>query len=130
MKAVRSKKILEPKSTVFENFMWFQDLSAVIKKTANFLGKDLTNEQVSSLKQHLSFESMKKNPCVNRDEEIKKIIESKIYGENLNLGKGSLMRTGNVGGWKTVMSMELIQQFDDWTNEQLKDYEDFKNEFK
>lgn len=40
------------------------DLKGVVMKTAKFLGKTLTDEQISALLEHLDFKSMKNNPMV------------------------------------------------------------------
>ncbi|CAG9859341.1 unnamed protein product [Phyllotreta striolata] len=42
-----------------------QDLPSVIKEVADFLEKPLSPENISLLAEHLSFDSMKKNPAVN-----------------------------------------------------------------
>ncbi|KAJ8968177.1 hypothetical protein NQ314_002436 [Rhamnusium bicolor] len=42
-----------------------KDLPAIIRKVAQFLEKDLTDEQVDRLSDHLSFTNMKNNPSVN-----------------------------------------------------------------
>ena len=44
------------------------DLPAVIRKTAKFLGKSLTDEDVTRLAEHLSFKSMKANKAVNKED--------------------------------------------------------------
>jgi len=36
-----------------------------VRKTAEFLGKELNDEEVARLCDHLSFKSMKNNPSVN-----------------------------------------------------------------
>jgi hypothetical protein len=57
----------------FEFEYIFQDLPAVIRKTARFLKKTLTDDGVSLLAEHLSFESMKKlnKPAVNKEDVVK-----------------------------------------------------------
>ncbi|XP_014225888.1 estrogen sulfotransferase, testis isoform-like [Trichogramma pretiosum] len=90
-----------------------KDITSVIKKTAKFLNKDLNDEEIQRLAQHLSFESMKKNPAVNREVNIKWMkSQSKVDGE--------FMRSGTVGQWKETMSEEMIEKFDAWIIENLK----------
>jgi estrone sulfotransferase len=91
-----------------------QDLPAVIKQTAQFLGKELNEEQVDLLTDHLSFASMKNNPAVNYEAEIE--INRRF---NLILADGEFMRSGQVGNYKECMSPELIKEFDHWTEENL-----------
>ena len=45
-----------------------RDLPAVIRKTADFLNKTLSPDQVSKLAEHLSFKKMKDNKAVNKEE--------------------------------------------------------------
>ena len=40
-----------------------KDLGSVIRKVANFLGVDLSDDRVQPMVEHLSFDSMKKNPA-------------------------------------------------------------------
>ena len=86
----------------------------MIKKTADFMGKDLNEEQIEVLSNHLSFASMKKNPAVNYEAAVE--INQKF---NLISAKGSFMRSGQVGNYKEEMSPELIGKFDRWTQENL-----------
>lgn len=52
----------------------FQNLPEVIKKTAKFLEKPITDKQLKKLTNHLSFDSMKSNPAINGEEFIKDVI--------------------------------------------------------
>lgn len=44
---------------------YFQDQKGVIRKTAQFLGKELTDAEVDMLEEHLSFKNMQSNPALN-----------------------------------------------------------------
>lgn len=90
------------------------DLPAAIRKTAKFLEKDLTEAQIEKLAAHLSFESMKNNPAVNYDWLVK-------MSNWLTRDNNSFMRKGKVGGYKEVMTPEMIERFDTWTYENIKD---------
>lgn len=54
-------------------FITYEDMKSnlisVLRKTAAFLNKSYTNDEFIKLEEHLSFEAMKKNPCVNFTEE-------------------------------------------------------------
>lgn len=81
----------------------------MIGKTAKFLNKELLDDQVLVLEDHLSFESMKNNRAVNYEP----VIEiNKTH--NLIDADGSFMRSGTVGGGKQKMSPEFVKIFDDW----------------
>ena len=47
-----------------------RDLESVVRKTAAFLGKQVPEEKMKDLLEHLSFQSMKKNPMVNKQEYV------------------------------------------------------------
>ncbi|CAH0395134.1 unnamed protein product [Bemisia tabaci] len=72
-----------------------KDLGSAIKKTAKFLGKSLSNEQVSSLVEYLSFDNMKRNKAVNKEQV--KMLNQKCGGFKID---GSFIRSGVVGGGK------------------------------
>ena len=48
-----------------------RDLASVVKKTSEFLNKTLTEDQVQTLVEHLSFKSMSKNKAVNKEDFMK-----------------------------------------------------------
>jgi len=87
-----------------------QDLCKQIRRTAQFLGKELTDKQVLVLEDHLSFNSMKNNKAVN----FEPIVE--FYKTDLNYlvdVKGSFIRSGMVGEGKQKMSPGFIKVFDE-----------------
>lgn len=93
-----------------------QDLTPVVRQTADFLGKTLTEQQVEALCDHLSFQSMKNNPSVNYEA----VIE---VNRNFDLvpADGEFMRKGTGGEWKGKMSPEMIETFDKWIEEHTAD---------
>uniref|UniRef100_A0A6P7EY40 Estrogen sulfotransferase, testis isoform-like n=1 Tax=Diabrotica virgifera virgifera TaxID=50390 RepID=A0A6P7EY40_DIAVI len=91
-----------------------QDLPSIIKEVADFLETPLTPEQITTLSDHLSFESMKKNPAVNYE-----MIVSLNRKFKLIECDGTFMRSGKVGDYKAKMSPEIIQAFDEWTAENV-----------
>nr|CAD7260735.1 unnamed protein product [Timema shepardi] len=93
-----------------------KNLKSVILKTCKFLGKSYTNDEVESLSDHLSFNSMKDNPSVNLEFFTKQEIERNNMEETKDL---KFIRQGEIGGWKKVMSLELAARFDAWTAEKL-----------
>lgn len=84
-----------------------------------FLGKNLTEQQIHFLVEHLSFESMKNNPAVNREASIAWWINSQPYGETVP-NQHQFIRKGIVGQWKEEMSSEMIDKFDVWLENNLK----------
>ena len=45
-----------------------RDLPGVIRRTASFLNKNLTDTDVQRLSDHLHFNNMKENKAVNKEE--------------------------------------------------------------
>lgn len=90
------------------------DLSAVIKKSAAFLNKSISNVQMKLLLEHLSFASMKSNPAVNFEHVIENIKKRRQVE-----GNDQFMRSGEVNQWKEEMPESVIQQFDKLTKEKL-----------
>lgn len=78
-----------------------QDIVNNIKKVAEFLGRSLTDDEISSIKDHCSF---------------KKMAESKTVGLSSSdtvTGKGAgFFRKGKVGDWKNYFSAEQISRLD------------------
>lgn len=92
------------------------DLPSVIRKTADFLGKTLTDPQVEKLCDHLSFNNMKTNRAVNLEAILEKSF-GKSYLEQTEL---RFIRKGEIGDWKNYMSDELSARFDEWAEQHKK----------
>ncbi|XP_059489703.1 luciferin sulfotransferase-like isoform X2 [Neocloeon triangulifer] len=95
------------------------DLPSVIRKTAEFLGKNLSDAKVEILTEHLSFNSMKNNPAVNY-EDVVEINRKYNLIDKEEIEKGAFMRKGSVGDYKGQMSKDMISRFDNWTETNLK----------
>lgn len=94
--------------------LFIQDLPSVIRKTALFLEKSVTDEQMEPLCQHLSFESMKNNRFINEKPLIK------ILKNNFNpSGEGEFFRKGKADQWENEFEPELIDRFEQWEYENL-----------
>lgn len=86
-----------------------ENLPAVIEKTAIFLGKALTGEQIEILAKHLSFENMKNNAAVNQDT-ITQVAKKYKLSEH----DTAFMRSGIIGSYKADMSSDLVEKFNLW----------------
>ncbi|XP_028981879.1 sulfotransferase 4A1 [Diachasma alloeum] len=92
------------------------DLISVIQKTAKFLkNAKLFSEELNQLLDHLSFENMKKNPAVNHKSMFE--FTKQYLGAS---GEAEFIRRGQVNQWKTVMSPNILAQFDEWISKNLK----------
>ncbi|KAI5646047.1 sulfotransferase domain-containing protein [Phthorimaea operculella] len=91
-----------------------KNLPAAVRRVSKFFNKELTDEQVSKLCDHLSIENFKKNKSVNYDG-VKEIVGAVVKGEQ------PFIRKGNVGGWRDYFDDEMMQQADTWMEENLRD---------
>ncbi|XP_047120424.1 luciferin sulfotransferase-like [Schistocerca piceifrons] len=106
-----------------------KDLPRVIRRTAKFLGKNVTDEQMEQLCEHLSFSSMKNNPAVNQQEYIANIRQRNGLGElpkkepaeveKTGADPTKFMRRGEAGGWRTEMPDSWIEKYDQWTQKHI-----------
>lgn len=118
-----------------------QDLRSVIRSTAKFLEKPVTEQQVEALYEHLQVDSMRNNPCCNQDDLVymsstmfnspnpdfryvdtfRCIQVSFDYTRQKYANRYSnilclfcrFIRRAKVNGFKDEMSDELISKFDD-----------------
>ena len=102
------------------------DLAAVIRKVGRFLGHPVPDDKISSLVEHLSFETMKNNKAVNKEEFLQayqKVLKNKNKTDTV-----SFMRKGEVGDWKNNFTPELEKKFEEWENKWLQ-YSDLKFQY-
>lgn len=88
-----------------------KDLPSVIRKVAAFLNKEIKDDQMEKLVQHLSFEQMKKNMSVNP---VTMVNVVKQCTKDVYEADGSFMRSGQVGSYKAEMTEEMIDIMDKW----------------
>lgn len=103
-----------------------RDQITAIHKTADFLGKSLTEEQVRALASHLEFSKMAANPAINLEAVLangNKIVETSNGNgekcENKN-ETDKFIRKGKIGDWKNHMNEELTRKFDLWAENNFK----------
>ncbi|XP_062704881.1 luciferin sulfotransferase-like [Aedes albopictus] len=90
-----------------------RNLPTVIRQTAEFMnvGRNLTDEDVQQLCDHLQFDRMQKNPAVNMEPLMK---NSAQIDDKASV---KFIRKGAIGDWKNHMSEELSRRFDAWISE-------------
>ncbi|KAK3926899.1 Luciferin sulfotransferase [Frankliniella fusca] len=94
-----------------------KDLPATIRRTARFLGKQLSEDGVLKLADYLSFHNMKNNPAVNLE-----LVMAKRRSRDVAAEKPedlAFIRKGEVGDWKNYMTDQLVAKFDAWTETNL-----------
>ncbi|KAF0296700.1 Nucleoprotein TPR [Amphibalanus amphitrite] len=106
-------------------FLFFEDmkrdLRGTIQKVADFLGKSLTKEQLDGLEYNLHFDSMKKNPWVNKSMAY---AYSPLTAEELEAMAAKepppqFMRKGQTGDWRNHMSQQTSDKMDAWIQREL-----------
>jgi len=91
----------------------FQDQIAVIKKTAKFLNKNVTDEQIIGLCEHLKFSKMATNPSVNME-----LLLGNRKAEEDDPDY-NFIRKGKIGDWTNYMTKDLARRFDQWMEKHL-----------
>ena len=89
-----------------------RDLGGCIKKVAKFLQKEISNDRLKVLEDHLSFKSMKDNTTVNL-ENLREI------GFN-DIEDGRMMRKGEVGDWKNYFTDDMNMRIDEAVEKHFK----------
>ncbi|MCL1468746.1 sulfotransferase domain-containing protein [Argonema galeatum] len=80
-----------------------KDLESHVKKVANFLGENLSSQEVKRVSEACNFSNMKADPRTNNDR-----YHDKIYKQE---SKFSFMRKGVVGDWQNYFSEEQLEEF-------------------
>jgi len=100
-------------------FLFFEDmkrnLDQEVKRAMKFLNKDFSQEEIDKLCQHLSFESIRNNKMVNKEESVKGLL--KLAGMKYEPKDGfTFIRKGQVGGYKDELSDEQIKLMENYVN--------------
>uniref|UniRef100_A0A7G3AYZ2 Putative sulfotransferase 1 family member d1 n=1 Tax=Lutzomyia longipalpis TaxID=7200 RepID=A0A7G3AYZ2_LUTLO len=100
-----------------------KDHPNVIRRVADFLGKSLTDEQVETLADHLTFDKMSKNESVNFEEERKTFDKMFNMKHDQKDNDYNFIRKGKVGSYREEMTPEMIERFDAWIQERMEKYQ-------
>lgn len=108
-----------------------KDLESVVRRTAKFLGKTISEEDMPGLLDHLSFNKMKTNDAFNMKNAHQEVVQHFVLevlaqsGVALQLTQPSsdhgLTRKGEVGDHKNVMSPEMIKKFNETHSKMKRD---------
>ncbi|XP_069028073.1 amine sulfotransferase-like [Embiotoca jacksoni] len=90
-----------------------QDLQSAIHRISVFLGKDLSDDQLTSVVTHSTFHNMKKIPQASYEQ---------VPGELLNHHQGRFMRKGTIGDWKNHFTVAQNERFDEVFHREMKDF--------
>jgi len=94
-------------------FVWYEDMkediTRVINKIAQHLGKTISEAEMAVLVKHLDIDNFRENTSVNKTEEMP------------HRGDGpSFIRKGIVGDWKNHFTPEESKEWDSWIEQELK----------
>uniref|UniRef100_A0A8C6S8N4 Sulfotransferase n=1 Tax=Neogobius melanostomus TaxID=47308 RepID=A0A8C6S8N4_9GOBI len=90
-----------------------QDLQIVVKKIAEFLGADLTQDQLNSVVKHSTFRNMRQDPHANYE---------KTDGVLINQQAGCFLRKGTIGDWKNHFTVAQSERFNEVFKQEMKDF--------
>lgn len=93
-----------------------KDLPSIIRKVSAFIERPLSEEKISRLAEHLRFDNMKTNNSVN----FATLTDWLKKNDVIQSGNAVFMRKGQAGSHKEVMSQEILDAFDKWTQKNLK----------
>ncbi|XP_070498411.1 sulfotransferase 1B1-like [Chironomus tepperi] len=97
-------------------FLFFEDmkrnLDQEVKKVVKFMEKDYSQDEIDKLCVHLSFDSIKNNKMINKEEIIKQVME--MTGREYNPEKYTFIRKGKVGGYKKELTIEQNELMDEY----------------
>ena len=87
-------------------FIQYEDMvrkpEEMIRRIAGFLGRELSDTQISRIANMVSFDVMKKNEN----------LASSIQKGLLDTTKGSFMRKGKIGDWQNYFTVRQNENFD------------------
>ena len=91
-----------------------RNLRDIVESVADFLGNKITPEQVATLCEHLSFNSMKNNESCNYDD-ILRLVNCTIKNYEKVDDNFQFIREGQVGSFKKELSEEENQQLEEYS---------------
>lgn len=94
----------------------FQDYMLIVRKVADFYGKNYSDDELKNLESYLTFSNMKNVKSLNLEEYYQKMQEV----QKRSVSKNEFLRKGETGGYRSEMSEETIKKFDDWSREMKK----------
>ncbi|XP_061725941.1 luciferin sulfotransferase-like isoform X2 [Cydia pomonella] len=85
-----------------------KDLPSCIRRLADFLSKEVTDEQMVKLCEHLDIENFRKNESINPQ-----------WVNNINNAAEGFVRKGISGGWREYFDEDMATQAQRWVDDNL-----------
>lgn len=92
-----------------------------MKRVCKFFNKCYSEEQLDTLAQHLSFESMRDNKAVNGQEWVDYCLRKTDRADKVKDVNFKFIRRGETDGWKQELTPELSREIDEWTKKKVTD---------
>lgn len=101
------------------HFVFYEDLRSntkfELKRINDFLGTNLTPQQLENVEHYTSFEEMKKRDnFTNTDRADNPNVNQKVAKTD-----GGFFRKGQVGNWKEKLTPQMIEKIDQYTKKHL-----------
>ncbi|CAL8260309.1 unnamed protein product [Boreogadus saida] len=90
-----------------------QDLRSSVKRISSFLGKNLTDAQLTEVVKHSTFKNMRVIPQANYE---------MVPDDLLNHHNGKFMRKGTIGDWKNHFTVNQNEIFDQIFQKEMKEF--------
>ncbi|XP_049627343.1 amine sulfotransferase-like [Suncus etruscus] len=90
------------------------DLRSTVKKFCNFLGKELSEDDIDAVVKQATFKNMKSDPRANYND----ILRNEIGTKN---NHGHFLRKGTIGDWKNHITVNQSERFDIIFQRKMKD---------
>ena len=85
-----------------------RDLKSVVGRVCNFLGYNLSEQEIGKIAEQTVFDEMKTNPAANKD-----------YIEPVTFGGTAFMRKGIVGDWRNMFTPKQSAMIDSLVGDKL-----------
>lgn len=97
------------------HFIFYEELkantTAELQRLNEFLGTNLTEEQLNKLEHYISFEEMKKRDNFTNT----KRPDNPTLNKRVAKRDGGFFRKGEIGDWKEKLSEEMVMKIDQYT---------------
>ncbi|CAH1251627.1 SULT1A4 [Branchiostoma lanceolatum] len=93
-----------------------KDLRGHVVKIAEFLGRNLTAEQIDEVTANCTFTAMKENPATNMSRDP--LMQEKLFKRGKEKGI-EFVRKGKVGDWRNWFSPQQLEKFEAFHKEKM-----------
>ncbi|XP_054555102.1 amine sulfotransferase-like [Talpa occidentalis] len=91
-----------------------KDLRSSVRKISRFVEKELSEEDIDTIVEQSTFETMKTDPLVNDEQVLGPVVPTRT--------EGKFLCKGTIGDWKTHLTVEQNERFDRIFKSRMKDF--------